>query len=573
MVGLMEFPRQAEYLLDWSPALGWSYTQFLTAKNFDSTLRFAVPAKLQPILGSPAELEKRGFQTGAPPSPDFIELIRTETGLEQNARIGTADTASALRWGFTQPAIGIARFSDSLKALKETLSNMSQGWAYEQFVRARDEYHRGQYAQALNGVTLALEGGSGHAGFPSEFRFHFLLGRIRIGSWFGDYKNDDPALIDAEIAESAFLDAARLRKQARTPASVHINEAMRQIDSAETDTGLILLWAGRAAYIAGATDRAITHTREALNALPPVLENLYAAAHYQLARVLCRRGNPADLGAASESLKKAFSTNPNLVVEAAGDPEFLTRPELVEKILSDQVQDSQKRVVKLRGDLDVQLKRLQTFRHDETPAEWLLAEETSTLRKALEETVTSTTGGLFDLENANQMLSDAVPQTGFLFGLFKTRFAKDRLQKWESQDITRAARDADSYVKWCEDEYKKAEEIYRHNGGFNRDGGTDKFGYALICLLLSIYMFFAQVRWGGHAFILGILLLSASLWFFMLYMRRKLGLVEGYEKYRATRSEANAARRDATRKDDAAAKAWLTYQNAIDQLSEMRAPF
>lgn len=573
MVGLMEFPSQAEYVLDWSPALGWSYGQFLAAKKFDSTIRFAVQAKLQPLIGHPAELEKRGYQTGTPPSPDFVELIRNESGLEQNARIGTADTASALRWGFTQPAIGMTRFNDSLKELKETLSNAAQAWAYEQFTRARDEYNRGQYAQALNGVTQALEGGMGHAGFPSEFRFHFLLGRIRIGSWFGDYKNDDPTLIDAVAAETAFLDAARLRKQARTPASVHINETQRQIDSAETDTGLILLWAGRAAYIAGATDRAISHTRQALNALSPALVSVYAAGHYQFARFLCTRGGLTDLSAATDALKKAFYSAPGLVVEAAGDPEFLARPQLLEKILADQVHDTQKRVAKQRSDLDVQLKRLQTFRHDETPAEWLLAEETAALRKALEESAAGAAGGLFDLENAGALLTEAMPKTGFLFGLFKTRFAKDRLQKWESQDITRAAKDSVSYLKWCEEEYKKAEAYYRQNGGFNRDGGADKLGYAVICLLLSIYMFFAQARWGGHAIIMAILSLSASLWFFLLFLRIKLGLVDGYEKYRACRSELNAARRDATRKDDAAAKAWLAYQRTIDQLSEMRAPF
>lgn len=573
MVGVMEFPRKAEYLLDWSAAGGMPYMEFLAAKKFDPTLRFAVSAPLIPMIGTGDGLARHGYQFIGVINDDFLELNRNEATLEISARQGGAETASALRWAFTQLTNGIPRLSDTLKELKGTLSNASQNWAYEQFDRARDEYNRGYFAQSLTSITYALEGGSGHSGFASEFRFHYLLGRLRLGSWFGDYKNSAANIISPLVAETAFLDAARLRKLAVAPANVHINESVRQSDTADTDTGHILLWAGRAAYIAGKTDHAISHTKDALRALITAPAALNAAGHYQYARYLCTRGGTADLTAAEDALKKALQSAPQLVVEAAADPQFLTRKGFLDQCLTDILQEKQKRVSQQAGDLTVVLKRLRTFNHDDTPAEWFLQEEAKSLQKVQTETAAVTEGGVYDAEDAIKSMSDALPKPGYLFGLFKTRFAKDRLQKWEVLDITRAAKDAVVTLKRCEEDYKTAETYYREHGGFRRDGGADKFGYAIIFILLSVYMFVAQAQWGGHAIILGCLLLAAALWFFVLFSRVKLGLVEGYEKFRSARNALTAARKDAARKDEAAAKAWEDFQRTIDQLAEMRAPF
>lgn len=573
MVGVMEFPRKAEYLLDWSAASGQSYVEFLAAKTFDPTLHFAVSADFIPQIGSSDGLARQGYQFVGVINDEFLELSRNEAALELSARQGAAETASALRWAFTQLSIGLPRINDTLKELKENLTNKAQYWAYEQFDRAREEYNRGQYAQALISITHALEGASGHSGFTSEFRFHYLLGRVRLGSWFGDYKNGAANIISPQVAEKAFEDAARLRKLSVTPSAAHINEAVRQTDNGDADTGLLQLWAGRAAYIAGKNDRAINHTKDAIQSLISASPALNAAGHYQYARYLCARGSNADIPTAEDALKKAFHSAPQLIVEAAADPQILARKSVLEKILTDILAEKRKRVGQQAGDLTVTLKRLRTFSHDDTPAEWFLQEESKALQKVQAETAAVTDGGVYDSDEAIRSMTEALPKPGYLFGLFKTRFAKDRLQKWEVLDITRAAKDAVVTLKLCEEEYKTAEAYYREHGGFKRDGGADKFGYTIISLLLSVYMFVAQAQWGGHAIILGGLLLAAALWFFTLFMRVKLGLVEGHEKFRAAQNKLNAARKDAARKDEAAAKAWGDFQRTIDQLAEMRAPF
>lgn len=563
----MGFPRQAKYLLDWSPACGLSYRDFLGQKQFDTTLHFAIEADVSRAIGTPEQLEKLGFSTQTADVPEgFCVLNRDMTGIEQSVRLGASEITTALRWNFTQAAIGLPLFNDTLRQMQETLRNAGQAPAYEQFVRAREHYNNGRYAEALNGVQRAIDGAGGN---PTEFRFYFLLGRLHLGSWFGDYKNAAADIINPVKAETAFLNAARHRKAARTTAPYQPDE-----DTSERDTAHILLWGGRAAYASGDTEKAIFHTAKALETLSKGSDGLYPAACYQYARMLCTRHRSNDATLAGEYLQKAISVDRALLVEAAGDPEFSANEPVFINTLNALTEEAQKRFVKQKGSLDVVTKRVQTYTYDNTPAEWLLQEEVAMLLRA-QQTVSeeNAASGYLDIETANNTIASALPKQGFLFGIFKTRFSKDRLQKWENMTPTREARDAVAFQKWCEDELKKTEEVYRKNGGFNRGGGADKFGYSVICALLAIYMLIAQAKWGGGAIILAIILLIAALSLFLLYLRVKMGLVEGYEKYRAARIQLGKAIADCVRKDAAAAKSWQDFQRVIDTLNGMSSPF
>lgn len=563
----MEFPRQAKYLLDWSPACGLSYREFLEQKQFDTTLHFAIPADIAAAIGSAEQLEKRGFVAETSDGPEgFTVLSRNVSGIEQSVRLGASDITSSLRWAFAQAAIGLPMFSDSLKQMNETLRNAGLAPAYEQFVRARENYNNGKYYDALSSVLRAIDGAGSN---PAEFRFYYLLGRIHLGSWFSDYKNTSADIIDPAKAETAFLNAARHRKSARAVAPFQPED-----DTTERDIAHIMLWAGRAAYAKGDTEKAVAHTKKAIDALSPANEGLFPAACYQYARMLCTRAKRNDDAAATEYLQKAIAADRNLMIEAAGDPEFFSHPPAFQNVLTAAKDEIEKRFIKLKGSLDVITKRVQTYTYDDTPAEWLLQEESAMLLRAQEAIAQeNAASGILDMEAACSTISAVLPKPGFLFGIFKTRFSKDRLQKWENMPATREARDAVSYQKWCEDELKKAEDIYRQNGGFNRNGGADKFGYSVICALLAIYMFIAQAKWGGNAIILAIILLIASLSLFLLYLRVKMGLVEGYEKYRAARIQLGKAIADGVRKDAAAAKAWQDFQRVIDTLNGSSSPF
>jgi hypothetical protein len=562
----MDFPYESKYLLDWSPASGWSYLDFLLEKKFDPTLWFAVPEPVQKRLGSLEQLEKRGYvQSTKDKREGYAILIRSVSGVEQSVRLGATEIASALRWSFLLPSIGIERVNDSLKVLIDVVRNTSMTWAYEQFVQARNEYNHGLYASALEYVTQAIEGRGYRTGYTSEFRFYYLLGRIRLGGWFGDFKNAARDIIDPEKAEAAFLEAVRYRKHASTGLPDDV--------SSDTDIAQMLVWAARAAYIHGDTDGAVIHARNALGLLTSATRGLYPAAQFQYAKFLSTRGGDDDLAAAASALGEALSSDLLLILEAVVEPQFATRPEFLEAVLDAGQKEQQTKYAKIESDYDALLTKIDGFSYDDTAADTLLRDEVSGLRKSREAVGKEAAGGgLLDLDSASKMAGQAMPKPGFLFGLFKTRFNKDRLQRWENSKVTRAAKDAGTFLKYCEEELKQAEDVYRKNGGFSREGGADKFGYGLIFTLLSIYMFVAQARWGG-AIVVAILFLVMALWLYLAFLRIKLGLVEGYEKYRSAKSTLFAAQTDATHKDEMSAKAWLAYQRVIDALGSINAPF
>ena len=564
----MDFPKDAKYLLDWSPASGMDYAAFLQSKKNDFELHFAVAEPIREKLGTIERLAACGYQLDGGTVPEgWRILVRDVSAIARNLGTGTSEMTSALRWGICHLAADIEGLNASSKQLVETLENPSLTWAYEQFVQARDEYNRGLYGEALKYITYAIEGDGPNAGYTTEFRFHFLLGRIRIGGWFGDYPNTASDVIDPEAAETAFLDAENYRRHAR-PVQ-HLGGSAVDPDRAE-----MLLWAGRAAYILGEYDRAVDHAREAVELTIPEMRGLYPACLYQYARFLCTRGGDGDAGKSAEILDKVLKEDLLLAIEMAADPEFVANPEILDPVLNRAGTAFEKEYASREAECGALLGGLGVFSYDDTKASELLAEEFSALSAAHDTAAAEAAGGgILDLAAATKTLAEALPKPGALFAQYKARFANDRWEKWESLPATEAAREATDLVRRSKDAFLAAENVYRENGGFNRGGGGDKLGYAIICAILSFYLFFANLRLGSQTIAGALLFLVGAAWALVAFARVKLGLVKGYEQYRATRSALAAAQVDAERKENAAAKIWQEYQQTIDGLSRVAAPF
>ncbi len=565
----MDFPKDAKYLLDWSPAAGMDYAAFLQAKKNDSELYFAVAEPIQAKLGTVERLAACGYQLDGGAMPEgWRILVRDVSGIARNLGAGTAEMTSALRWGLSSLAGGtVEGLNASAKQIVETLENPSLTWAYEQFVQARDEYNRGLYGEALKYVTNAIEGDGPNAGYASEFRFHFLLGRIRLGGWFGDYPNTASDVVDPEAAETAFLDAENYRRHARSVP--HVGGGIVDPDRAE-----MLLWAGRAAYILGEYDRAVDHAREATELTTPAMHGFYPACLYQYARFLCTRGAAGDAGKAAEVLDQVLKEDLLLAVEAAADPEFAAKPEILDPVLARAGADYGKEYARRESECGALLGGIVGFAYDDTAASALLAEEFSALSAAHDTAAGEAAGGgILDLAAATKTFADVLPKPGALFAQYKARFANDRWEKWESLPATEAAREATDRARRCKDAFQEAEDFYRKNGGFNRGGGADKLGYAIICAILAFYLFFANFHLGSRTIAGALLFLVGAAWALVAFARVKLGLVKGYEQYHAARSALSAATVDAERKENAAAKIWQEYQQIVDGLGRVTAPF
>lgn len=249
---------QARWINGWSSRASLTYPEFLQAKEFEKSYRYAIDEQTRALIANENDLAEA-----------HIAVIREQNSLL--AEIGTtiatniAEINGTLNWGFSEVIAGIGRLNDQLSDLVKIARTPAQTWAYEQFDIARDAYRKSLYSESLRYLDRAINGAAGSAGYDLEYRFHFLKGLILLGS----YANNDPSVLDLPAAETSFLLAARFSR------SDYQEESARS-----------LLLASRAAYCNRKLDHAMRHITECISLAPrPVAE-----AHFQRAKIFCAMG-------------------------------------------------------------------------------------------------------------------------------------------------------------------------------------------------------------------------------------------------------------------------------------------
>jgi len=206
---------------------------------------------------------------------------------------GITELTSVFEWGFSELIAGVGRINDLLSELVQIAKTPAQTWAYEQFEIARDAFRQGLYEEALEYLNRSIEGYGGNTGYKLEYRFHFLLGTIRMGS----FQNNSQDIVKLNEAENAFLNAARYARQ-----------------DYPKEAGRAFLAAGWTAYCQGKMPGAEQYTEQALSFYPDLAE-----AHFQSAKFHMHVGNP---DRALPFLKQAIELDRGYSIKAAADNDF-----------------------------------------------------------------------------------------------------------------------------------------------------------------------------------------------------------------------------------------------------------
>jgi len=257
---------------------------------------------------------------------------------------------------------------------------------------------RALYPEALVSVTRSINGYGSNSGYRSDFRSHFLLGTIRLGS----LKNSSPQIIDLKHAEDAFVAAARYA----------------EVDFPD-EQGKALICAGRAARLQGKIDPAIRYTQSGLNLLPSDVEG-----QFQLAQLLFDKTMFQD---ASDALVKALCLNAEIAIRAAADARFLTNREFLNKALKRAHAKYKERYKSLVTSIDQGLKRAEKFSFGGLDAQSLIAEHLSRFRagrrdvKRLAEANT-----IIGQDNAIKKIITLSSQLPNLFEEFRARFVQQQ---------------------------------------------------------------------------------------------------------------------------------------------------
>lgn len=285
-----------------------SYADYIQGRGFERSIRYGINEQSKQIIASNEQLARENYkvleQIGDGISSGFTTLSTDIESLQDSVDSGFQRLASTFEWGSSEMLVSLGRVNDSLDVLTRMAKTPAQTWAYEQFEIARDEFRRGLYSESLESVLRAINGFGSNPGYKTEFRFHFLQGTIRLGS----YKNDDRQVIDTADSEAAFLKAARYSSN-NLPA-----EAARS-----------LLCAGRAAFTQGQLDVALKHSCDAI-----ALDGTLAEAYFQSAQICCALGRPKE---ANAHLVTAIVYDHNYSVKASSDGDISQYPDTLKDAL------------------------------------------------------------------------------------------------------------------------------------------------------------------------------------------------------------------------------------------------
>ncbi|OIP89536.1 MAG: hypothetical protein AUK24_06245 [Syntrophaceae bacterium CG2_30_49_12] len=279
--------------------LGLSWPDYLKVNEIRGVgdevrqLRYEVSSSNRQLIATYEELQREHIAATRSIS-DAVSSGFEQLSFDMQAiSSGIAELTSVFEWGFSELLAGVGHINDSLRELVKIAKTPAQTWAYEQFEIDRDGFRQGLYEEALEYLNRSIEGYGGNTGYKLEYRFHFLLGTIRLGS----FQNNSPSIVDLGEAEKAFLAAAKYARHDQP------NEAGRSF-----------LAAGWAAYSQGKIPEAEKLTEEAISLYPELGE-----AYFQLAKILMHRGDPEN---GLLPLRKAVELDRNYAIKASSDDDF-----------------------------------------------------------------------------------------------------------------------------------------------------------------------------------------------------------------------------------------------------------
>ncbi len=262
------------------PASGMTYPQYVQAKSLVDGIRWDIQASHLTQIATKKELENLRFdvRSGSAAQQAALEqhgqkvtgAIDTlnETASEgfltlhndlQAATSAINNLGALFDWHLVGITQQLGHLGDTLEQLVGISASPEQTWAYEQFEAARLACRRQLFPEAVTFLDRAINGYSGHTGYPLDHRFHYWQGMI--------YANQggviDTDLLDLDKAEAAFNSAARYAR----------------VDFPE-DAALALAGAAYVASCRGNFSEAIKRIGESIKLNPSAGEYQYQLSRY-----------------------------------------------------------------------------------------------------------------------------------------------------------------------------------------------------------------------------------------------------------------------------------------------------
>ena len=185
----------------WDPRVE-SYRTYLSRKDY--------LGEITGSMGRASEEIRRGIddQTASilGSNDRMAELISSDlSALRGEISAGLSELSASFNWGFSQMLLAMGGMTATIQELVKIAKTPAQTAAFEHFENARENYRKGLLEECIEELDKAISGDHVSSGYKTEWRFHQLLGIVRLGR-FGQAV---PEVMDEARAEEAFLLAAR----------------------------------------------------------------------------------------------------------------------------------------------------------------------------------------------------------------------------------------------------------------------------------------------------------------------------------------------------------------------------
>lgn len=290
----------------------FDYRRYLEEKSHFDEVSFQIDESTRRLLGSQGEIRQAisdaaystiGQLRGISHAVESVRAVIDERLTDIEAGIGRVEAEivslrDVTELGFASVAQGLYDVNTLLDEIVNTLQRPEQTWANEQFKNARECMRKNLREEALEFVTLAIEGDSNNRGHKIDPAFHFLRGIVLLG----DSTEDGMEVLDAKEAQVSFRRAIRYcadtNDRLKAEALTHLAWAQMIDSDGEDPLGSLL--------------QAI-----ACNAS-------HALAHFLAAKAFISRD---EIDKAEEYFLQAIRLNPRLSARALIDADF-TRHEV-----------------------------------------------------------------------------------------------------------------------------------------------------------------------------------------------------------------------------------------------------
>jgi|GEM_PF-1888618 len=271
-----------------------SYVDYLQAANFEDSYRSTISEHTRSIIASNEELQREHISICETLSETVSSGFEQLSYDLQAIAEGVSELNATFQWGFSKLLESVGQTNTALFQLVKIAKTPAQTWAYEQFEIARDAYRQDLHDDALEYLDRAINGHAGNTGYKLEYRFHYLLGTIRLGS----FTNNSQDIVNLIDAENAFLNAAKYAHHYYPKEAAHA-----------------FLAAGWAAYCQGKMPEAERYTEQALSLCPDLQEG-----RFQIAKIQMHVG---DVDRAITSLRRVIELDRGYSIKAASDDDFM----------------------------------------------------------------------------------------------------------------------------------------------------------------------------------------------------------------------------------------------------------